>query len=372
MQHILAFFDEDKVYGDRFKKFASSHSNCPFTVYSFHDYKALKNFSLDHPIELLVGSEAKFLHKDTEDMESRYCSESDETDFISDNYGASSDTNPLSSINARSFISLSEYPINSTEESSKEPSETGIRHQIYKYQSGENILREIMTAYGKKSPSVRKTNSSSLSKLYLIYSPIGRSGKSSFAKSLTKALRRDCNTLYITLEEVSDPVDTHCDAIYHDTLSEAFYFYKEGKLTNSRFRELIYHSDDYDHILPVRTPEDITTLDSNELTEFIEHIRLISGTDAIILDTDSILSRIEGILPLANNIFMPVTEDASANLKLQLLETYLSKTQSPEVLDKIVKLLVPNPYEFVSSPEEVSLDYLNDYTSAVIKNYIYN
>lgn len=369
MQHILAFFDEDKIYGDRFKKFAASHPNCPFTVYSFHDYKTLKNFSLDHPIELLVGSETN-LPKDAADDHPSY--DTDEYDSL--NEGNYSGTNPLDTIEAKSIISLSESPINPDMyvPDPSLPEEKGSnKHKIYKYQSGENILKEIMTIYGKKEPVVKKENSASLSKLYLVYSPIGRSGKTIFAKSLTKALRKDCSTLYITLEEVSDTNDTHCDAFYHDTLSEAFYFYKEGKLTASRFRELIYHSDEYDHILPVRSPEDLTTLDSGELTEFIEHIRRISGTDAIILDTDSILSRVEGLFPRADRIFMPVTEDSSAGSKLQLLEAHLSKTQPPEVLCQIVKLLVPDPHDFLNSGVASSRDSLADYTSAVIQNYIY-
>ncbi len=374
MQHILAFFDEDKIYGDRFKKFAASHSNCPFTVYSFHDYKALKNFSLDHPIELLVGSETNKPKGDTAVTEKNHSYDSDESKYDNCNEEKLSEIDPLYTIEAKSIISLSESPINpdiQISDSSLHGEKGLCKHQIYKYQSGESILREIMTIYGKKEPVVKKENSASLSKLYLVYSPIGRSGKTTFARSLTKTLKKDCTTLYITLEEVSDTSDTHCDAFYHDTLSEAFYFYKEGKLTDTRFKDLIYHSDEYDHILPVRTPEDLTTLDPGELTEFIEHIRRISGTDAIIIDTDSILSRIEGLFPRADKIFMPVTEDYSANNKLQLLEIHLSKTQPPEVLSQIVKLLIPDSRDFPSCDEASSGDSIKNYTSAVIQNYIY-
>lgn len=362
MQHILAFFDEDQIYSDRFKKFASAHSNCPFTVYSFHDYKELEHFSQDHPIELLVGSETKkseygsgaISHGETMDKE------------LSEAYESS-----LYKIPAKSLIRLSESPPEALSGSVKRGSGHN-GHEIYKYQSGESILREIISLYGKKDIGAQIRNTDDLAKLYLIYSPIGRSGKTTFARSLTKALHRECNSLYITLEEVSDPEDSHCDSLFHDTLSEAFYFFKEGKLTESRFKNLIYHSKEYDHLLPVRTPEDLTTLDSREMIDFIEHIRSVSGKDAIILDTDSILSRIECILPYANRIFMPVTDDPSSNLKLDLLESHLSKSQSPEVLNRITKLIVPHTGQLhTSSNYKDDTDTLMEYTSAVIKNYIY-
>ncbi|ETP72218.1 hypothetical protein UYO_1819 [Lachnospiraceae bacterium JC7] len=362
MQHILAFFDEDQIYSDRFKKFASAHSNCPFTVYSFHDYKALEHFSQDHPIELLVGSEIKDF-----DYGAGPLSSGERTD---DELSEACE-NPIYRIPAKSLIRLSESPPQ-TYNSSAQNDAVHRGHEIYKYQSGESILREIMSLYGKKETVSQRKSTGELAKLYLIYSPIGRSGKTTFARSLTKALRKDCNSLYITLEEVSDLEDSHCDALFHDTLSEAFYFFKEGKLTESRFQDLIYHSNDYDQLLPVRTPDDLTTLDSKEITDFIEHIRSVSGKDAIILDTDSILSRIEGILPFASRIFMPVTDDPSSNLKLELLESHLSKNQSPDVLNRITKLIVPDTRELeASSDRSEGTDPLMEYASAVIKNYIY-
>ncbi|MBE6004046.1 MAG: hypothetical protein E7232_08200 [Lachnospiraceae bacterium] len=360
MQHILAFFDEDQIYSDRFKKFASAHSNCPFTVYSFHDYKTLESFSQDHPIELLVGSEAKSSRHGSDVLSSGNPSEEEIRASLKD---------PLYKIPAKSLIHLSESPTEAYNGSQKNNEH---KHEIYKYQSGENILREILSLYGKKDSGPKSTDSEALAKLYLVFSPIGRSGKTTFARSLTRALSRDCNVLYITLEEVSDLEDSHCDALFHDTLSEAFYFFKEGKLSGERFRNLIYHSDDYDHLLPVRTPEDLTTLDSKELFDFIEHIRSVSGKDAIVLDTDSILSRIEVLLPQASRIFMPVMDDRISNLKLELLESHLSKSQSTEVLDNITKLIVPDTRQFKSGTDNLpGNDPLLDYASAVIKNYIY-
>lgn len=359
MQHILAFFDEDQIYSDRFKKFASAHSNCPFTVYSFHDYKALEHFSQDHPIELLVGSEIKVSDHD-QGAHTPGGPESTEASF----------DNPLYRIPARSLIRLSESPPKPYSGSATQSS-VHRNHEIYKYQSGESILREILSVYGKREESPIEYNGE-LAKLYLVYSPIGRSGKTTFARSLTKALTKDCNPLYITLEEVSDLETFHGDALFHDTLSEAFYFFKEGKLTKSRFQDLICHSKDYDHLLPVRTPEDLTTLDSGELIDFIQHIRSVSEKDAIILDSDSILSRIEGLLPYASRIFMPITEDSSSNLKLGLLESHLSRSQSPEVLNHITKLIVPNTEKLHPSIDMPNAsDTLMEYTSAVIKNYIY-
>ncbi len=365
MNHILAFFDEDQTYSDRFKKFASSRSNCPFTIYSFHDYKDLKAFSQDHPIELLVGSE---LRKPIES--GNYVL--DKTKLPDSNDKSIAESESIYTIPAKSIIKLSEYPLNIDNGIPKNISGSG-KHEIYKYQSGENILREIISVYGKTDKNSSNKNHDELSNLFIIYSPIGRSGKTTFAKSLTKSLTKDCNPLYITLEEVSVYDTSSCQNMCPGTLSEAIYFYKEGKLTKEKLDNLIFHANGIDHILPVRSPEDITTLNSTELNDFIEQIRLITDKDVVILDTDSILSRVECLLPKADHIFMPVTEESKSRKKMSLLETYLKKTMAQDTLDKIIKLIIPDPSEFTLTdnvkPEHG--DPIAGYAQAVIENYIY-
>jgi len=363
MNHILAFFDEDQTYGDRFKKYASTRANCPFTVYSFHNYKDLKDFSQDHPIELLVGSESRLSSKSC-----NYLSDTSDTK----NLDSVAEQDSLYTIPAKSIIKLSESPLNTDNSIPKNISGNG-NHEIYKYQSGENILREIMTVYGKTEESSHTQSGDNTSSLFVVYSPIGRSGKTTFAKSLTRTLNTDCSSLYITIEEVSDYDAASDDNMCPGTLSEAIYFYKENKLTKERLNDLIYSSDGIDHILPVRSPEDITTLTSSELRDFINHIRTISDKDVVILDTDSILSRVESILPQADRVFMPVTEEPKSGKKLNLLENYLSKTMAQDTLDNIIKLIVPDPSEFsITETDNMErCDPITGYTQAVIANYIY-
>ncbi|SEA13718.1 hypothetical protein SAMN05216349_105101 [Oribacterium sp. KHPX15] len=383
MHHILAFFDEDKTYCDRFRKFASNHQNCPFTVYSFDNYHDLVNFSQDHPIELLVGSEAKRYNSGISGANAYAGSSfSSGSDGPGDSYdrkysfetGRSMVSEPdlLYQIPAKSIIKLSETPVEAGDADGQrnDPAE---KYRIYKYQSGENILREIMTVYGQKKSDSKREYSGRRSKLYLIYSPVGRSGKTRFALALTKVLQKDMKPLYVTLEEVSSQKMPDEDIMCRGTLSEAMYFYKEGKLTGNRLQELIVHDKQMDSILPVRTPEDITTLSPQEIAGFIEHLRTVSGRDAIILDTDSILSRVEGMLPLCDWTFMPVTDDIKANSKITQLENYLSKNLAPEALSHISKIVVPETDQYVSYVDamENPSDPLLNFAKAVVQNYIY-
>ena len=383
MHHILAFFDEDKTYCDRFRKFASNHSNCPFTVYSFDNYHDLRNFSQDHPIELLVGSEAKSynsgisgaktysgsafasVHEGSGDSYDRKYSFETGRSLVSE-------PDLLYQIPAKSIIKLSETPVESGDADVHHSGSDG-KYRIYKYQSGENILREIMTFYGHNTAASKRKASGRHSKLYLIYSPIGRSGKTRFALALTRVLQKDMKPLYLTLEEVSSHHLADDDVMCRGTLSEAMYFYKEGKLTGDRLQELILHDAQMDSILPVRTPEDITTLTPQEIVGFIEHLRTVSGRDAIILDTDSILSRIEGLLPLCDWTFMPVTDDIKGNSKITKLENYLSKNLAPEALSHISKIVVPETdrdISYIDAMENPS-DPLINFAKAVVQNYIY-
>ena len=175
--------------------------------------------------------------------------------------------------------------------------------------------------------------------------------------------------LYVSLEEVSARADASLQS-GNASLSDALYFYKKERLDAERLRSMITRVDDMDLIPPVRSPEDIATLRDTELPQFIQVLRASVDYDAVVLDTDSILSRVEGILPQADWIFMPVTDQPAHYRKLSALEHYLSGSPHRAALDRIVKLIVP--LEHTGYSEVEASDRLSEFTAAVIRNYLYD
>ena len=336
MNQILALLEQDSSYCERFLKFTSSRTACPFTVYTFQTVTELQRFAHQNDIDLLLS--------DAETAE-------DEA---------------LRHLPVHTRIELSEEPPGEAQKLSGGLPDAP--KKIYKYQSGEQILRELVSSYQLSKTSEPKKRQG-LARLYLVYSPIGRSGKTSFAESLAKTLQKDMRALYISLEEVSARADTlHPDSA--GSLSDLLYFYKQERMDTERIRTMITSVEGMDFIPPVRSPEDIATLHDEELPQFMQALRAAVDYDAIVLDTDSILSRVEGILPQADWIFMPVTDHPAHSRKLTALEHYLSGSPHRAALDRIVKLVVP--FENHGYSENETAERLSEFTSAVIQNYLYD
>ena len=336
MNQILALLEQDPSYCERFLKYASSRTECPFTVYTFQTVTELQRFAHQNDIDLL----------------------------LSDAQAAGDEE--LEKLPVHTRVELTEEPMGETQVLAG--GRPDAPHKIYKYQSGEKILHELVSSYQLAKKSEPK-NRQGLARLYLVYSPIGRSGKTCFAESLTKTLEKDMRALYVSLEEVSARADASMQS-GSGSLSDALYFSKKERLDAERLRTMITRVDGMDLIPPVRSPEDIATLRDAELPQFIQTLRAEVDYDAIVLDTDSILSRVEGILPQADWIFMPVTDQPAHYRKLSALEHYLSGSPHRAALDRIVKLIVPLEHTGYSEAE-VS-ERLSEFTAAVIRNYLYD
>lgn len=331
MNQILALLEQDPSYCERFLKYASSRTECPFTVYTFQTVTELQRFAHQNDIDLLL-SDAQAVG----DAE-------------------------LAKLPVHTRVELTEEPMG--EKQVLDGARPDAPRKIYKYQSGEKILHELVSSYQLAK------NRQGLARLYLVYSPIGRSGKTCFAESLTKTLEKDMRALYVSLEEVSARTDASLQS-GNASLSDALYFYKKERLDAERLRSMITRVDGMDLIPPVRSPEDIATLRDEELPQFIQVLRASVDYDAVVLDTDSILSRVEGILPQADWIFMPVTDQPAHYRKLSALEHYLSGSPHRAALDRIVKLIVP--LEHTGYSEAAASERLSEFTAAVIRNYLYD
>lgn len=98
---------------------------------------------------------------------------------------------------------------------------------VYKYQSVENILREIMYYYSEQEndeeyfTGIHKDN-----RVIGVYSPVGGIGKTTFALTLGQVLAENQNVLYLNLEECSGFKEFLGGS--HWNLSDLIYFLRQG------------------------------------------------------------------------------------------------------------------------------------------------
>ena len=327
MNQILALIDPDTSYTERFSRYLSHRPELPYTVYTFQDFDSLHRFSDRNSIDLLLNGDEQRPEQ-------------------------------ASLIHARDTVLLSSDPT---------PKSQGSTRCIYKYQSGDSLLKEIFANYDSTMIKNSRRNPSAAAKLYLVFSPIGRCGKTGFSLGLSQELAKSRRVLYISFEESAEFMPEHIQD--KATLSELLYLFKEHRLDRKTIEDaLIQHNPGgFSLLQPVRMPDDLSVLNDQELSQFVEMLRDLSGMDAIILDTDSIPSRYFSIFTEADRIFMPVSAAVQSKGKLPRFEAMLQNTpRFRNVNNKIIKLLVPD----TPLPEVLSSQRMQKFTAAVAANYL--
>ena len=105
MKRVIAVYDLDPFYADRFAKVANQKEKVPFTIIAFTSVERLKAYMDENPVEILLV-------------------DADAVDLIRD-----LPARQVFTLTNGEFVEVEEFP------------------NIYKYQSADGILREVMACY---------------------------------------------------------------------------------------------------------------------------------------------------------------------------------------------------------------------------------
>lgn len=329
MKHIMAVYDVDPLYAARFAEVVNQKEKIPFEVVAFSSMERLRNFAAETPVEILLISS-----------------------------GVSREE--ADSVRAGKVIVLTD---GETAEAESE------YHGIYKYQSSDNIIREVMARYCERQVPLPGAMVKTRAKILAIYSPVGRCLKTSFAITMGKLLSQDSRTLYVNLEEFSGlSVLTHTE--YRTDLSDLLYFYCGGNYNLLRLNTVVHTMDSLDYIPPVRYPEDLEQAGAEKLAGLIKTIAEESTYDTVVVDVGSCKRTAVEVMKLCQVVYMPVKEDSVSLAKLEEFERYLERSGSDMLKEKIRKLKLPYHSCFGRKEnylEQLLWGELGDYTRQLLR-----
>ena len=104
---------------------------------------------------------------------------------------------------------------------------------VYKYQSADAIIREVMACYCTRTAEPASSQVGSKSILIGVYSPINRCLKTSFSLVLGQVLAKDQQVLYLSLEDCSGLSKIMGQSGPGD-FSDVLYYYSRGGLSWAR------------------------------------------------------------------------------------------------------------------------------------------
>lgn len=301
MKRIMGVYDADPFYAERFAKFANQKERIPFTVVAFTNLSKVEAFTKKQPIEiLLVGNEV--------------------------------DPEQLKEVKAGQILWLSE----SQERMSPDHS------TVYKYQASDAVLREVMACYQVQPEQAPLMAVGTKSVVIGVYSPINRCGKTGFSLTLGQVMAKECQVLFISLEEHSG-LSRLTGTVYMGSLSDLIYYYRQGEYTQMRLGSVIYNWGGMDYVPPAVYAEDLAEIRGEELAELITQISQDGGYDRIIVDMGTLGRGMEPLLELCQVIYTPIKEDCVSSAKMESWKDYLDKSGRSNLWERVKLLKLPRP-----------------------------
>lgn len=313
MKRIMAVYDVDPFYADRFAEFANRKETIPFTAVAFTSIARLKAFSAQQPVELLlVGDEV-------EDEE-------------------------LDGVKAGQIIRLSETGASKDGDMS-----------VYKYQASDNVLREVLACYQVREQPAAVTATGRRSRIIGVYSPVSRCGKTGFTITLGQVLARETKALMVSLEVFSG-LAALTGSDYGGSLSDLIYYYRQGAYSRLRLGSVLYNWGGLDYVPPVAYAEDMADVQGEEAAGLLSRIAEEGMYGIILLDAGSFGRDVEKVLELCDIIYSPVKEDTVSSAKLEEWTGYLEASGRQHLRERI--RLVKLPRQRVPGARETYLEQL--------------
>ena len=230
---IFAVCDLEASYACNLMDYLNEKRTTPFEVQAFTNVASLEKFARENEIEILLIS-TRAMCNEIRDLPIRRTIILSEGETLQD---------------------LEEYPF------------------VYKYQSSDQILSEVMEYYVDDHPKPHiLTLGTRKTQVYGIYSPIGRTKKTSFALALGEILAEAKQVLYLKFEEFSG-FEYLFDVSYKTDLSHLIYFarQREGNLIY-KLNSVVQTFHELQYIPPVMSPADIRDVSGQEWIDFIKEL----------------------------------------------------------------------------------------------------
>lgn len=217
---------------------------------------------------------------------------------------------------------------------------------IYKYQSSEHILKEVLCHYAEYAkPVAGMYNGKDDFEVYGVYSPIGRCGKSALAEALAGKYGKTKKTLLLDLQSFSALKEQLGEEELWD-LADIIYFLRQGKKTFLyKLGSIVQSKGVFDYVLPMKSPADLRSVTVAEWTELLEKLAVESDYHVVIIDFGYDVCGLFQLLEQCTKVYMPVVMDYESKRKIDNFEWILCDENFEKVIHNIQKIELPENFD---------------------------
>lgn len=297
----FAILDAEVPYACSLMEYFIQHQSVPFETLVFDSEDRLEKYCGAHRLDLLLVSE-RMMHPG------------------------------LRQLNVGRIVLLSE---------SGRGGEDGDCRAVYKYQSSANLMAEVLECYALDNAvqflNVRRRNM----RIYGVYSPIGRCGKTCFSLALGQILSEKKRVLYLNLEDCAGfrrLLDREAPA----DISDVMYFVRQNRgSVMLKLNSAVQKLGDMDYIAPVFSADDLRDIRTEEWTRILKELEECSSYDVILMDIGYAVGEVFALLSQCDRIYMPICTDLVSEAKIAQFEELVRNAEYEEILEKTQKLVLP-------------------------------
>lgn len=232
---------------------------------------------------------------------------------------------------------------------------------IYKYQSADDILSEILQAcLDHQEEELFSVISKNNGKLIGVYAPVHRSGKTTFALALGKELAKKSSVLYLNLETYASAGAQFPEETRRDLADLLYFVRQESSNFGLRVSTVVSQMDELDYVPPMKNCEDLKSVLAEEWQQLLGQILDKSIYETVIVDIGECVQGVFSILELCQRIYMPVLEDSISAGKLMRYEQNLQMLGIEKLSERTTQFVLPtHPTGFVKQllEEEAQKEY---------------
>lgn len=243
--------------------------------------------------------------------------------------------------------------------------------KVYKYQSGEKILKKVLQIVasdnGKESHVVRSVSL----KLIGLYSPIKRSLQTTFGLTMGQLLSKKSKVLYINLEGYSG-LNTLLKQNFQRDLSDLLYYMQSGKKGLSYILgSMIETVNGLDILPPMLCQMDLISIEAKEWLRFFYELEKHSEYEYIIVDLSDSVQGLYELLRQCTVVYTVTERDGFAMAKMDQYERMLKQCHYEDVLEKTNKFELPRFSYLPKQLDRLTMSELADMVKECLKEDIY-
>lgn len=247
----------------------------------------------------------------------------------------------------------------------------GDSHKVYKYQSGEKIIKKVLQIVASDSKEGSHIVRSVSLKLIGLYSPIKRSLQTTFGLTMGQLLAKKGKVLYINLEGYSG-LNVLLKQNFQRDLSDLLYYMQSGKQGLPYILgSMIETVNGLDILPPMLCQMDLISIEAKEWLRFFYELEKHSEYEYIIVDLSDSVQGLFELLRQCAVVYTVTEHDGFAMAKMDQYEKMLKQCHYEDVLEKTNKFELPKFSYLPRQLDRLTMSELADVVRECLKEDIY-